>query len=77
MGRTVKDAALLLSAMIGNNARDPFSNGVDPDLTEPIQLADLASLRVTISEDLGVAPLDDDIRQCFRRKVKNIQHIFS
>ena len=77
MGRTVKDTALLLSAMISNNARDPFSSGMDPDLIQPLPTADLSSLRIAISEDLGVAPLDYDIRQCFLRKVKTIQHIFS
>ncbi len=77
MGRTVNDVALLLSAMLSDDTRDPFSNGIDPGLIEPILPADLASLRIAISEDLGVAPLDDDIRQCFRRKVKTIRHIFS
>ena len=77
MGRTVKDAALLLSAMISDDPRDPFGIGINPDLTEPIHPANLSTLRVAISEDLGTAPLDDDIRQCFRRKIKTIRHIFS
>lgn len=77
MGRTVADAALLLSAMAGDDPRDPFGGGVDPELAEPLQPADLASLRAAVSEDLGVALLDDDIRQCFRRKVNGIRHIFT
>jgi amidase len=77
MGRTVADAALLLSAMIDDDPRDPFGSGIDPELAEPLQPADLASLRVAISEDLGVAPLDNDIRECFRRKIDTIRHIFT
>ena len=77
MGRTVADAALLLSAMIDDDPRDPFGSGIDPELAEPLQPADLASLRVAISEDLGVAPLDNDIRECFRRKTDTIRHIFT
>ena len=76
MGRTVSDAALLLSAMISDDPRDPFGSGTNTELAKPLQPADLAHFRVAISEDLGTAPLDDDIRQCFRRKVKGIQHIF-
>ena len=76
MGRTVGDAALLLSAMIGDDPRDPFGCGIDPELLEPIQPTDISRYRIAISEDLGVAPLDDDIRQCFKKKVKGIQHIF-
>lgn len=77
MGRTVADAALLLSAMMGDDPRDPFGSGIDPELAEPLQLADVTSLRVAISEDLGVSPLDDDIRECFRRKADTIRHIFT
>ncbi len=77
MGRTVADVALLLSAMTGDDPRDPFGSGVDPDLTDPLQPADLASLRVAISEDLGVAPLEDGIRDTFRGRVDGIRHIFT
>ena len=76
MGRTVADAALLLSAMVGDDPRDPFGGGVDPDLVEPLQAADLASLRVAISEDLGVAPLDAGIRRAFRERIDGIRHSF-
>ena len=76
MGRTVSDAALLLSAMISDDPRDPFGSGINTELAKPLKPADLAHFRIAISEDLGTAPLDDDIRQCFRRKIKGIQHIF-
>ncbi|MDD9878757.1 MAG: amidase family protein [Magnetovibrio sp.] len=77
MGRNVGDAAFLLAAMTSDDARDPFGGGIDPDLIEPLEPADPASLRVAISEDLGCAPMDDGIRAIFRERTKSFRHIFA
>jgi len=77
MGRTVSDAALLLASQVGDDARDAFGVGVDPSLLEPLVPADPASLKVAVSEDLGVAPIDDDIRKVFRARTEKFRHIFS
>ncbi len=63
MARTVRDAALLLQALAGYDARDPLSLG-DP---APDYLAacegDLRGLRVVWSADFGYAPLDPEVRR--------------
>lgn len=77
MGRSVADAALLLSAQVAHDARDPFSGPVDPALTQPLAPADLSSLRVAISEDLGVAPVSKDIRGVFGERVAMFRDAFA
>ncbi len=77
MGRTVADAALLLSAMAGEDARDPFSRPVDEALLTGPDTVDLSALRVAVSEDLGCAPVDDGIRAVFRERVSRISPVFA
>ncbi|MCC6224521.1 MAG: amidase [Thermoleophilia bacterium] len=63
MGRTVADAALLLAAMAGPDARCPLS------LPEPGSVfagpldADVRGLRVAWSDDAGGLPVDRDVRE--------------
>jgi amidase len=77
MGRTVADTALLHGVMAWTDPRDPLSwpaaDAPTPDL-EPI---DLASLSVAISEDLGFAPVDHDIRLTFRDAVARFRGVFA
>jgi len=74
MARSVADAALLFSVMRGSDFRDPLSwphhqqKGREP--------VDLSALRVAISEDLGFAPVDEGIRQVFRRAMDRIRSAF-
>jgi amidase len=68
MARNVPDLALLLSAMVGNDNRDPLSGPVDPTLFQPLPEIDLSRLRVAVSEDLGFAPVDDQIRKIFQTR---------
>lgn len=76
MARSVADLALLLSAMAGEDPRDPLSRpGAGEGLARP-RPADLGSLRVAVSEDLGTAPIDDSIRRVFRDRVQRIQGFF-
>lgn len=72
MARTVADAALLLSAMAGDDRCDPLSAAVEPTAYREVLEVDLSHLRVAVSEDLGVCPVDDTIRQVFRQRLGRI-----
>jgi len=72
MGRDVADTALLLSAQIRSDGADPLARGVDPDLLRAPVPADLASLRVAVSADLGFAIVDERIRAAFADRVARI-----
>jgi Asp-tRNA(Asn)/Glu-tRNA(Gln) amidotransferase A subunit family amidase len=66
MARTVTDARAMLLATAGKHARDRHSLGVDGlEAAAP----DPAALRIAISEDLGFAPVDEDVRRAFRATV--------
>jgi amidase len=75
MGRTVADTALLFEAMAAYDARDPLSCPLPAHAGR--EAIDLGSLRVTISEDLGFAPVDDGIRQVFRAAMERIRGVFA
>jgi Asp-tRNA(Asn)/Glu-tRNA(Gln) amidotransferase A subunit family amidase len=69
LARTVADARLMLSVVAGFDPRDRHSLPPVPlsaPATEP------AALRVAVSEDLGFAPLDDDVRREFRAAVSRL-----
>lgn len=68
MGRAVGDAALLLSAIAANDPLDPWSAPVDAAALATPPEVDLSSLRVAVSQDLGFAPMDDDIRRVFHAR---------
>jgi amidase len=76
MARTVGDAALLLSAMVGDDADDPLSGVVNPEDFATLPEIDLSRLKVAVSEDLGFAPVDDDIRQVFRTRCGRFADLF-
>jgi Asp-tRNA(Asn)/Glu-tRNA(Gln) amidotransferase A subunit family amidase len=66
MAHTVADARAMLLAMVGMHARDRHSvnaNGLDAAVPDPREL------RLAVSEDLGFAPVDDDVRRAFRATV--------
>ncbi|MGH3499131.1 MAG: amidase [Nocardioidaceae bacterium] len=72
--RSVRDAALALSVMAGPAAQD--------DRTWPVAVGDLlaavegpidwAPLRIAVSEDLGWAPVEPDVREAFRGAVARL-----
>jgi Asp-tRNA(Asn)/Glu-tRNA(Gln) amidotransferase A subunit family amidase len=76
MGRSLADAALLLSAQVDDDRRDPFARPVDPALKRAPGAADLSSLLVAVSEDLGCAPVDDGIRAVFRSRIEKLAPLF-
>ncbi len=77
MARTVSDIGLMLTGLAGNDPYDPMSGPITVDEFADLAEVDLSSLRVVISEDLGIAPVDDDIRAAFRKYVGSIATVFS
>ncbi len=76
MGRSVADAALLLAAQAAHDRRDPFSHALDPRLLRGPREVELSSLRVGVTEDLGVAAVDHGIREVFRARMEKIAPLF-
>ena len=76
MARDVPDLLLLLQSQAGFDSRDPFSGPVDPALMQPIRPADLSSLRVAFSTDLGFAPVDARIADTFRDRCGRFASVF-
>jgi amidase len=72
MARNVEDTALLLSAMVGFDARDPLSTPADAAAFWPLPDVDLSTLRVAWTEDFGVCAVDPEIRLAFRQRVAAI-----
>jgi aspartyl-tRNA(Asn)/glutamyl-tRNA(Gln) amidotransferase subunit A len=66
MARTVADARLMLLAIAGMDARDRHSISL-PGLDAPAATPD--ELRLAYSEDLGFAPVDDDVRHAFAEAI--------
>ena len=71
MARNVPDLALLLSAMVGDDAADPLATTVHgarirraEDFAAPAE-CDLAGLRVALTADFGFAPTERQIRETF------------
>jgi Asp-tRNA(Asn)/Glu-tRNA(Gln) amidotransferase A subunit family amidase len=60
--RTVRDAAVLLSAMAGPDPRDPLSIDAPPEDYLAACDGDLRGLRVAWSPDLGYLPVDREVR---------------
>ncbi len=75
MGRSVDDAALLFSALAGDTPADPLGSGAGP-APVPVRPADLSTLRVGVSEDLGFAPVDNEIRAAFKSRIERISGAF-
>src|SRR5215472_6622669 len=60
--RTVRDAALMLSALAGPDPRDPLSIDTPPDDYLAACDGDLKGMRVAWSADLGILPVDPEVR---------------
>lgn len=75
MARSVADLRLLLEAMAGHEAHDPLSRP-RPACSFWAPPADLASLKVAVSEDLGVAPVSAEVRGLFRGRVERFRGLF-
>ncbi len=77
MARSVNDLALLYRAMAADDPRDPLGYPIDRNALWPLQELDLGSLKVAVSEDLGFAPLDNDIRATFKTVIDKLQPAFA
>lgn len=77
MGRSVEDLHLLLKAQIDLDKRDPFSSDDALRIPDRLSPADLGSLRLAISTDLGCAPVDKDISRIFLERVGRFQDLFA
>ena len=76
MGRTVADAHQLLRAQMGRDQRDPFSSDDNLRIPETLTGANLGSMRVAVSPDLGCAPIDRAIADVFRARVATFRNAF-
>lgn len=66
MARTVGDLALMLSAIAGPDPRSPISYPVDGrSFPAAARKASIRGLRVAWSEDLGVTPVEAEVRRVF------------
>ncbi len=77
MARNVSDVGLMLTGLAGDDPRDPLSGPVDASQFASLETLDISSLRVAWSEDLGVAPVDDDIRETFSGVIGAISTAFA
>lgn len=76
MGRTVADAALLLSAITERTPRarhDPMAFPLDAASFRAASPADLSQLRVAITPDLGGVLVSDSIRRTFEERMARIR----
>ena len=67
MARTVADTALMLSVIAGADARAPLSYAVNPRVfVDAVRRPGVRGLRVAWGGDLGVTPVDDEVRAVTR-----------
>jgi aspartyl-tRNA(Asn)/glutamyl-tRNA(Gln) amidotransferase subunit A len=77
MSRTVADTALMLQAMAGEDASDPWSAGVRAFdyLGAAPAMADLRGKRVLFAFAPSGRPLASDVRACFVRAIGRLQEL--
>ncbi len=73
MARDVSDTALLLSASVGFDARDPLSYDEAAGAYAALRPADLATLRVGYTEDFGTCLVEPEIRRTFNARVEALR----
>jgi amidase len=76
MGRSVADAALMLSTIAVFDSQDPFSKPIDGTPFGELRRVDLSRLRVAVTEDFGFCPVDNRIRKTFQDRVKRFRSTF-
>jgi Asp-tRNA(Asn)/Glu-tRNA(Gln) amidotransferase A subunit family amidase len=70
LARSVRDAALMLSAMAGPHARDPMSLPASPVPLQDVPQDGLRGRRVGYSPDLGGIPVDPDVAAAVERSLE-------
>lgn len=84
MARTVADAALMLSVMASDDARDPLAYTLPNEPVRsrrerwtPLLPVALKNLRVAATEDFGFAPTENHVRRVFRDRVARLAPLFA
>jgi amidase len=76
LARAIDDAVLMLSAMVGFEARDPLSHPLDGSRLVP--LGNVTTIpRLAFSADLGVAPISKAVRAVFGRAIAAIEALYA
>ncbi|MCC6791361.1 MAG: amidase [Thermomicrobiales bacterium] len=75
MTRTVADAALMLTATAGPDARDRNSWGSGTDYLAALDDLDISGLRVAWSPDLGYAPVEPEVRAATEAAAKRFAEL--
>jgi amidase len=73
MGRSVADAALMLDAMAGPEASEPLSLAAPARPFLEAAAAPSLPSRVAYSPDLGITPVDPDVREACERAVERLE----
>lgn len=76
MARSVQDLALLYQAMAAADPRDPLAYPIDKAGLSPLADIDLGTIKVALSEDLGFAPVDNNIRKTFQAAIGKLTSLF-
>ncbi|MEE6176071.1 amidase [Mycobacterium sp. 050134] len=75
LGRTVHDTAVMLSAMVGHDPRDPYSRAAG----KPDYLTDLdrgiTGLRIGLVDDYSLTGLDPDVESAVRRVLPVLERL--
>ena len=77
IARNVDEAALMMSVIAGEDARDPLSWPHDPMAFLHPPETDLRTLRVAVSEDLGFAPVEPVLRAALRQAAEVLGPMFA
>ncbi|HET6182729.1 MAG TPA: amidase family protein [Acetobacteraceae bacterium] len=83
MARNVPDLALMLAAMVGDDAADPLATTIlgrtvrrAEDFAVPPE-TDLSRLRVALTPDFGTAPTERHVAEVFAEKTGLFRHVFA
>ncbi len=68
--RTVADARLMYSVMVEDNDEFAFKSVLNTHMQNQVSLA---GQKIIVSEDLGFAPVDDDVRMAFRSVLNQLE----
>ncbi len=73
--RSVRDAAMMLSVMAGPTPADDMTYPVDLPGLRDFSGHNLSGMRIAFSEDLGMLPVDHDVRAVFRKALRVLENL--
>jgi amidase len=76
LARNVEDIALLLSVVAGGDLRDPTSLRADNFAQPALQLKPISGLRIAAEPDLGMLPIDSEVRTVLEAAVAKIAELY-